>query len=336
MNFVLGLGAALLTIGSAMIPNIVPTEVRNIVWLLASIIVIEALTLTNTLVLQKRFRFKALGIVDICCLIVWLTTVCLLVGRNRGFEVLLYAQLAEGCCRCSLLFLTAGLQFTGFAAGKDLQHYYFYQFTRPVIPLIIVQGLLGRVDYLLLSGFSTRSELGVYERLGQFTKIPMSLTINLCDKVLMHSYSHAQNDCSTLKRMVRKSMTIMVVGAVLATAVVSCFLLIFLPRLVGSEWAPRIIRLWWFGIPLLLLTPVLANINLFFSGLGMQFQLLKNSALNLLTDLTLGLLLVGGFGAAGVLMAKSIGNILMFAYQGYAVRKTIASPPAILEMRQIT
>ena len=325
MNFVLGLGAALLTIGSAMIPKIVPTEVRNIVWLLASIILIEALTLTNTVVLQKRFRFKALGVVDICCLSVWLAILCLLVRRNQGFEVLLYAQLAEGCCRCSLLFLIAGLQFTGFATGKDLQHYYLYQFARPVIPLIIVQNLLGRLDYLLLSGFSTRSELGVYERLGQFTKIPVSLTINLCDKVLMHSYSHAQNDYSTLKRVVGKSMTIMVVGAVLITAAVSCFLLIFLPRLIGSEWAPRIIKLWCFAIPVVLLTPVLANINLFFSGLGMQFQLLKNSALNLLTDLTFGLLLVGGFGAAGVLIAKSISNGLICVYQAWAVRNTLIS-----------
>ena len=45
----------------------------------------ESLTMTNSLMLQKQFRFKVLGIVEISSLLTWLATLCLLLGRTPGF-----------------------------------------------------------------------------------------------------------------------------------------------------------------------------------------------------------------------------------------------------------
>jgi PST family polysaccharide transporter len=322
-NLLLGCVASALTVSACLLLKIVPLELRSLAWVLAAIPLAESLTFTNVLMLQKRFRFRALGIIEIICLCVWLATVGLLVGRAPGLSVLLYAQLAEFTCRCLLLFAVARLEFIGFANGSDLRHYYFYQFARPVIPLVVINGLLGRVDYLLLSIFSTRMELGVYERLGQFSRIPMSLTINLCDKVLMHSYSHAQADRRTLTRMLRKSMLVMAAGVVVITALVTLFLLIFLPHLIGRQWSPIIMRLWWYGLPVILFTPILANISLFFSGLGAQTQLLKNTVLNLITDVVFGLLFVAGLGAAGMLIAKSISGLFALIYQATALQSRL-------------
>jgi teichuronic acid exporter len=334
MNLILGLVAAVLVFGSYLAPRLIPAELRAYTWLLAVILFLGSLTLTNSFMLQKQFRFKVLGIVEIVSLLIWLATVCLLIGRTAGFLVLLCAQLAEGLCRCLLLFAVAGLRFTGFSTGGDLHRYYFYQFARPVLPLIIVQGLWARTDYLLLSVLSTTTQLGTYERLTQFSRIPISLTINLCDKVLMHSYSHSQNDRLALGSLVNKSMLLIIGGVILITAAVTIALLIFLRPLVGAHWQPVIMKLWWFAIPTVLLTPILSNITLFFSGLGMQFQLLRNSFLNLVTDLIFGLLFVTAFGAAGMLIAKSISGVLSLGYQTYALRRRLTSAIPLSEVEQ--
>jgi O-antigen/teichoic acid export membrane protein len=334
LNLLLGLAAATIIFGSYLTPALIPIELRPYTWILAAIALSESLTLTNSLMLQKQFRFRALGLAEVASLLIWLTTICLLVGRTSGFLVLLCAQLAEGLCRCLSLFFAAGLRFSGFSAGKDLRHYYFYQFARPVLPLIVVQGLLARIDYLLLSLFSTRSELGTYERLGHFTRIPISLTINLCDKVLMHSYSYSQNDQPALGSLVKKSMLLIISGVILITVSVTAALLIFLKPLVGAEWAPLIMKLWWFGIPLILLMPVLSNITLFFSGLGMQVQLLRNTALNLLTDVVFGLLLVSLFGASGMLIAKSISGVFVLGYAVHALRRRLELPVSLSQAEQ--
>ena len=192
--------------------------------------------------------------------------------------------------------------------------------------LIVVQTLLARsVTHPLLHALCTTSELGTYERLGQFSRIPMSLTVNLCDKVLMHSYSQDQNDKPALRRLLKRSMLLMILGVILIITAVTIGLLLFLKLLVGTQWAALILKLWWFGIPVILLTPIFSNIMLFFSALGMQVQLLRNATLNLFTDIVLGSLLVSAFGARGMLIAKSISGAFMLAYQAHVLRRTLTS-----------
>jgi O-antigen/teichoic acid export membrane protein len=324
MNLFLGSTTAVFIFGLYLAPALIPTELHGSIWLLAANPVLESLTQTNSLMLQKELRFKILGIAEVCSLLSWLTTVLVLINRVPGFLVLLGAQMAENICRCLALFAVVRFRFVGFAIGKDLKQYYLCQFVRPVVPLIVVQTLLSRTDYFLLGAFGTISELGTYERLNQFSRIPMSLTINLCDKVLMHSYSYSQNDRAALGRLVKKSMVLITSGVILITAAVTIALLIFLKPLVGESWAILIMNLWWFSIPIILLTPVLANLTLFFSGLGMMVQLLRNTAFNLCVDLALGFLLVITFGARGMLLTKSISGMLLLAYQANVLRRRLA------------
>lgn len=326
MNLFLGSATAVLILGLYLAPALIPIELQGFVWLLAANPFLESLTQTNSLMLQKQLRFKILGIVEICSLLTWLTTVFLMLNRVSGFLVLLGAQVAENLCRCLLLFIVARSRFAGFATGNDLQHYYFYQFVRPVVPMIVLQTLLSRTDYLLLGAFSTINELGTYERLNQFSRIPISLTVNLCDKVLMHSYSHSQNNRAALGKLVTKSMCLIASGVILITGAVTIALSVFLRHLVGASWAGRIMELWWFSIPVILLTPILSNMTLFFSGLGMVVQLLRSTAFNLCVDLALGFLLVNAFGARGMLMTKSISCALLLAYQTRVLRRRLTLP----------
>jgi lipopolysaccharide exporter len=315
LNLILGLLSSTLLYASLLTPQLLPDGLRNRIWLVALIPLFDSLTLTNTLMLQKRFRFKILGVAEIITLVAWLTTILLTINRAPGFLVLLLAQLVENLCRCILLFLVAGLQFAGFAGGKDLNHYYFSRFAKPTIVWVVLQSVLMRLDFLLLAAFSSTGELGGYERLAQFTRIPVSLTVNLCDKVLVNAYSQDQDDRFALRRLLRRSMLIIAGAVVLVTAAVSIGLLIFLRPLIGPDWAAIIIWLWWFSVPITLMSPLYANLTLFFSGLGMQTQLLRNAALHLLILLLVGSLLTRPFGTAGFLIANSLSFGFVLCYQ---------------------
>lgn len=324
LNLFLGIAAACLAGGARLFPQIIAPEICQYTWLLGAIIMFESLTLTNAWMLQKQFRFRFLGMAEVISIIAWLATLATLLGRMPGFLVLLSAQLAEVIVRCGLLFGKTGLDYVGLSSGADLRRYYFVQFARPTIPLVVIQGILSRSDYLLLGWFSSTSELGIYERVMQFARIPISLSINLCDKVLLHSYSHAQTDGGALRRITTHA-TVLVGGAVaVVTVAASTGLLLFLDRLVGAEWSPTILSLWWFSIPATLMTPIVSNINLLFSGLGMPGQLLRNMTLMLVADIAVGVALIGPLGARGMLITRAVSTAVLLAYQFGTVRRRLA------------
>jgi O-antigen/teichoic acid export membrane protein len=327
MNFLLGLLTTTLVFASLLAPQLLPDDLRSYIWVVALIPFFESLTLTNTLMLQKCFRFKILGIAEIVSLVAWLAAILLTIGRTSGFLVLLFGQLAENLCRCVLLFAVGRFNFVGFSWGKDLTYYYFSRFAKPTIVWVVLQSLLMRLDLLLLTMFSSTRELGSYERLAQFTRIPVSLTVNLCDKVLVNAYSQDQNDQSALRKLFGRSMLVIAGAVVLATMAVSVGLLIFLRPLIGTDWAAIIMRLWWFSLPVTLMSPLYANLTLFFSGLGMQTQLLRNTALHLSIVLVVGSFFAGPFGAAGLLVANSIGTGLVLCYQLLKARAKLTGVP---------
>lgn len=325
LNLALGLTAACLAVAAGILPHFVAPEIRHYTWVLGAIIIFEALTLTNSCMLQKQFRFRFLGAAEVISLVAWLITLAALMGRMPGFLVLLSAQLVETFVRCVLLFAKTGIRYVGFAAGADLRHYYFVQFARPAIPLVIVQGMLSRSDYLLLGWFSSTQELGTYERVMQFARIPISLSINLCDKILLHSYSRAQSDAIALGRMIRRAMFVLGGAVTTAMAAASIGLVLFLDHLVGTAWSPVILTLWCYSIPATLMTPFVWNINLLFSGIGMQRQLLRNMVVNLIADFSCGAILVGLMGARGMLLTRAISAAIVLAYQSFAVRHRLAA-----------
>ena|GEM_PF-1662764 len=325
MNIALGLAASALVFAFLLTPQLLPDALRGEVWLIALIPLFDSLTLTNSLMLQKRFRFKILGLAEIVTLTAWLATTFFTIGRIPGWLVLLCAQLVETLCRCLLLFAIAGLQFVGFSRGKDLDHYYFARFAKPTVGWVVLQSLLMRLDFLLLTIYSSTRELGSYERLAQFTRIPVSLTINLCDKVLVNAYSQDQNDQLALRRLLLRSMLVIGGAVVFVTAAASIGLLVFLRPMLGPDWAAIIMRLWWFSLPITLMSPLYANLTLFFSGLGMQTQLLRNTALHVSGLFLLGLVFARPFGAAGLLVANSLSTGIVLCYQLITVRANLSA-----------
>lgn len=299
----------------------IPPHARWSVWILILIAGFQSLTQTGVIVAQKAFRFGLLARIEVVAVGVWLVALIGFTDRCEGFIALLLAQLIEHATRLAAVMIACGWRSIGWAAGKDLRGYYFGRFARHLLPRTILQALAGRIDYLLLNFLSTVTQLGIYERMLQFIRIPWSLSINLVDRVLLVSYSKEQNDPAALRKTLGKSFQFILVAAAGAIGSATLFFLLFLSRLVGSDWAPVILHHWWIALPFTVVIPFVWNLNIFLEGTGQARQLLLNTILALATGTLVGVLLVPRYGAAGMLVTQGVVHVALLAYQIVILRK---------------
>jgi O-antigen/teichoic acid export membrane protein len=319
LNAVLGLLAAILVWSLFPFLTAIPSHVRLTAGILAALALVENLTQTGLIAAQKAFRFGLLARIEIIAVAVWLGTLIGCVSRCEGFIALLIAQLAEFSFRLAAIMAASGWRCVGRATGGDLRSYYFGRFMRHLAPQTILQTIVGRLDYLLLTFLGTVTQLGIYERMLQFIRIPWSLSINLIDRVLLVSYSREQDDPSALRQTLRKSMLFIAVAVAAATLVATLAIVFVLPYLVGTEWAHTILGHWWVALPFTLLTPLVWNLNIFCQGTGQAAQLFRGTFCLLVATLVAGLLAVPQYGARGMLVAQAVAYAALLVFQGRAV-----------------
>ena len=324
LNAVLGLLAAILVWSLFPFLTAIPSHVKLTAWILAALTLVENLTQTGLIAAQKAFRFGLLGRIEIIAVAVWLGTLIGCVSRVEGFIALLIAQLAEFSFRLAAIMTTSGWRCVGRATGGDLRKYFFGQFARHLVPQTILQTIAGRLDYLLLTFLGSVVQLGIYERMLQFIRIPWSLSINLIDRVLLVSYSREQADPAALRQTLRKS-TKLIAGAAAGAIVASTLAFAFvLKPLVGPDWATAILHHWWIALPFTLVTPFVWNLNIFCQGTGRAAQLLRNTTFLLVATAVAGICLVREFGAAGMLAAQGCAYAALLGYQIRSVKAALS------------
>ena len=327
LNLLLGLLAAFLLLAVPAWVAAVPHTIRRVAPILAAIAIVENLSQAQLIVAQKSYRFFLLGCVDVAAVGSWTLTLLFAVGRVEGFVVLLLAPLVEDIVRFVALMAVVGWRYVGWAGGADLRAYYFGKFARTAIAKTFFETLAGKTDFLLLSTLSSLWQLGAYERTLQFVRIPLSLSVNLLDRVLLVSYSKEQADAAALRGIVRKGSLFIGVAVFSATALVSLGLLFLLKFALGPEWPPIILHHWWIALPFTLVTPLTWNYNLVFQGTGRSKQLLKNYCVTVFFELGLGILLVGRFGAAGMLAARGFACLVLLGYQMKTINRLFSDEP---------
>jgi len=283
-----------------------PVGLADAVPLLLGIMLVEALGATGIIMCQKKFWFKFLGLVEIGAVLCWLVTLYFLSQREMCFTILLWARLAETGFRVALVFAAEGWRHVGLAWNSELVGYYIHKFVRYSAPENVVTGIIQQLDVLLLSNFSTTVQVGLYERIQQFIKIPLSLSINLIDRVALMSYSKSQDQPRELRRHLIQFNLLLLFMLLSSVAIITVLLPWFLKPLVGAEWEQELMHLWWFAIPFALLRPIGWSLSIFLRGTGRVRKLLIGALLLGLTKLTYGLILVYYFGAQGMLVAVAI------------------------------
>lgn len=327
INALLGFVAALSSwLAFQWLPGISP-HLRAAGPMIAVIVVLDGLAQTGVVMAQKTFRFRLVGGTAIACTLSWLAAIWIFCPRFGGLTGLLLAQAVESGLRLLILGSTVIWRYVGWVRGPDLRAYYFGKFAPVMIPQIALHTAAGKIDVILLSALSSLDQVGIYERMLQFIRIPWSLSINLIDQVLSASYSKEQSDPVALKKLVGKANRAVGI-AVLAAAIATSFAYLFLlPHIVGPEWAHIIIRHWWVALPLTLLTPLSMGYQIFFLGTGQPKHLLATAAVKAVLDLFFGVMLVATYGAGGMLAAAAASTAAQLFYQSGAIRRYLDSHP---------
>ncbi len=286
---------------------------------LALLVIIEGLGITGVIAAQKSFRFKALAGVEICAVAGSLAVIILGAGRVNGLSLLLGARFTESLIRTGSVGILETWKHVGLVRNLEILRYYA-GFARYGAPQALVENAIAQLDSFLLSTFSTVYQLGLYDRILQFSRIPLSLSINLIDKVALVSFSQHQHETQRLQQLLRIFAGISLGAATVVVLVVTFALPAVVTQMLGEEWMHRLLPLWWAALPLMLLRPLSWCLSIFMQGVGNIPALFRFMVFGLCATALGGIAFVPAFGAIGMLTALAFAHILLVTYQLLVIR----------------
>ncbi len=269
---------------------------------------------------QKKFKFRALAGIEMTAVASWLAVIVCAHRFFVGVELLLYARLVETAVRTLLVGVLETWKHVGFGGGSHVLSY-FTKYAKHGVLQTATEGMIGQIDTFLLNNFGNIYQLGIFERIQQFIRIPLSLSINLLDKVAVVSFSQHQNERARLLRLLRTFLGLSIVSSTIVIVVVSFAFPWLLGWTVGHDWMTRLWPLWMAAIPIMVLRPVVWCINLFLVGVGNLRALSYLLTCLLIVLGGVGMVLVPSFGAAGMLITQAIGYLVLLGYQAVVVRR---------------
>ncbi len=240
-----------------------------------------------------------------------------------GLWLLLFARLTESGVRGLLVAILETWKHIGFVRERELTSY-FLRFARYGAPQAVVENAVTQIDGWLLTTFSTVTQLGLYDRMQQFSRIPLSLSINLLDRVALVSFSQHQAEPVQLRRLLRWFAGLSLGGAIAAVIGLTLGLPWFLEHGLGHGWM-QLWPLWWAAIPMMVLRPTVWCLNIFMQGVGNARALFRFLLFGLIVLCVAGLVLVPKSGAAGMLLTQGLAHLLLLGYQLAVIRGWFAS-----------
>ena len=297
--------------GSEDLPRLLPIVIY--------MVLIYWLTSTGLVMCEKAFRFGLMSVASLSSVIVWVLT--LVIGLSSGYDpstVVLLAAALEMTTRGLIAFFPVGWRYTRPVWGKDIHAYFINKFAKIRGPGLWLQGVGNNLDVYLLTKLSTTYQLGIYDRLTNFVRIPSSLSINLVDRVAVVSYSAEQSDPEQVQRSFKQFLKVVVILAGGAVVVSTIGMPFVLRVAVGEQWQKEIMALWYLAIPMMLFAPVMVKASLLLEGIGRVKRLLLGSAVTVGTKAVTALALVPFYGARGMVGALSITAIVGSIYYVWA------------------
>jgi O-antigen/teichoic acid export membrane protein len=275
---------------------------RPLLPLLVITLLAESIQQTPQLLAQQAFRFRELAVIELTATGTWLVVILIGAFTFPNVTTLLIARALEALVRGIALvaWYPDGI-FRGEITPAVWR--YFGRFVRVLGPQAWLENAFSNLDVLILRQFVGDAELGVYDRTQQLLRIPLSLSINLVDRVAGAAYSRDQADPWLLRRSVLQFSVLIIAGTLAGLAALQTFLTIFARPILGEGWATGIATLLPWALPFCLLRPLVWNFNICFQATGRPLQLLLA-----LATMTTVLLFTGwGFtslwGSRGMLLA---------------------------------
>jgi O-antigen/teichoic acid export membrane protein len=278
------------------------SDLRQAILFLCLIVLIEGAYVTPLMIAQKRFEFRPLAMIEVAATVAWL--LCVGLG-SKWYPVtltLIVARLIESLVRGGCLLIWRYRDLMQGEITREVRSY-FGRFARLLTPQAWVENLFGNLDVLLLQFFTTKTDLGVYERTQQVVRIPVSTSVNLVDRVAGAAYSRDQGSVPLLRHSLARFMLFIWLGTVAGLGIVQLFLWFFAEPLLGANWKNAVSSLWIWALPFCLFRPIVWNYNLFFQATARPRQLLLSLVGMLVVLSIIGVIVTPQLGSRGIFVA---------------------------------
>jgi O-antigen/teichoic acid export membrane protein len=290
------------------------SDIRPAIPLLSITAVIDGASRTPGLMAVKKFEFRRMAIIEIAATMTWLLCIALGSVWYPVAMTLIFARMMESLVHAVFLLAWFYRDLFQGEITAEVRRYYG-RFARLLAVQAWLELLLENLDVLLLKCFATETELGVYERTQRILRIPLSLSVNLVDRVAAASYSREQMSIPLLQRSLTQFASLIALGTIAGLIAVQLFLWLFAGALIGVEWKNAISSLWIWALPFCAFRPLVWNFNQFFQATSrprhVLFTLIGMLSLFSIT----GLILTPPLGARGVFVALDCSYFVIFAAQ---------------------
>lgn len=291
----------------------------------AIIIVLDATLPFFVISAQKRFRFKFTGVIDIISVGSGLLFVVIGTRFSKTVEILLLAKIIESGMRLALFLTQAKLGEIGFCVNQDVFNYFWKTYFKNVPLRSIVDTLILKLDVIFLSHFVGNVELGLYERIQNFIQIPISISINLIDRVSLMTFSQLQDQSEKLYLALKSTLRFVCFASAISTIGITFVMPLGIPKILNTESVKSFITLWLCSIGISLIKPVAMAFGCFYLGLGKSYILLRQNLLLLLLMIINFSFLVPSKGIYGASVAISISYFFIVSYQSIGALKMFRS-----------
>lgn len=275
------------------VPAAYPADLKYVLGVLAVFVLIEALGVVPRTILEKRFAFKNISLIEVGGALVALIVAMIAAQQGWGVWALVLYRIVP------ILMKTVGFWLIGgfrplWVFRQDVLQWFFKSFGFPVFLSSLATMVLFQYDNFLIGTFIGTAALGYYTRAYSLARLPTQLITQVISRVAFPVYSSCQDDIQKLskafgiflKGIWRLALPLTLLMFVLANEIIVILL--------GEKWLP--------SVPYL---QILAGYSI----------------ARILLDDT-GPLFSGGFGAPKITTRIFIIQTLLFLPLGYVAMRT--------------
>jgi O-antigen/teichoic acid export membrane protein len=279
-------------------------ELALIIKVVSSLFIINSLSMVQIVILQKKFKFKAISQVSVTSGVVSGTTGILLAHMGFGVWALVWQNVIFSTLYFVLLWYVAKWRperIFSYRAIVSLWRYGSHVFVSGLINTLFL-----RLDYLLIVKVLSAQSLGYYQRAKQLNLLFIDLMSNSLNSVLFPMFSEIQDDMPRLKNVFISIFRIYCFGILMICGVVYLTAEEFIIIVYTDKWLPT--------VPLL----KLVFLSAWYIPFSYLFSIIYNSIGNSKVMLRLNLI-------TKVIFAFNFGTLLFFNIETYLVNNVILS-----------
>ena len=172
--------------------------------LVSSLTFTVSLGIVHTALLERAGRFRTLTVIDLACTVFGWTVTVVAAASGLGALSLVLGPLLQAVLSSVVLWCT--VRWLPRGRGSRMAYAHVWRFGRALSGYTVVNFLSFNADSIVVSRVAGTSELGLYNRAYNLTRMPADQAFWILDRLLLPTFSRLQTDRARLQAAVLRSV----------------------------------------------------------------------------------------------------------------------------------